>query len=309
MNKKAIQIAKTILVAGSLLGFVAVAGASTWTPPTATPPAGNVDQPINIGSGAQGKLGTLRLGGAGTATAGSVLDVLGVTSTNGLVNLGTSVFNGLIKITAGSPGAGKVLTSDAAGNATWAAAAAGGITGSGTPTFLPKFGPAGTTLNDSQIKDNGGGGIIIGTGIQLKQDQGGAMELGAIDGAANTGFKKPYIDFHYGVGTPQDYNARIMNDSNNHLLIDSAVGITGNLTVAGQNVCRQDGTNCPAGSGGTPGPMGPAGPTGPMGPPGPTTVGISIYEQHCAGGTWLSRHSSADYPGCTSVSFVGHLVP
>jgi hypothetical protein len=61
-----------------------------------------------------------------------------------------------IKIAGGAPGAGKVLTSDATGLATWQTpAAGGGVSGSGTVNYIPKFTPNGTTLGNSSLVDNG----------------------------------------------------------------------------------------------------------------------------------------------------------
>ena len=63
-----------------------------------------------------------------------------------------------IKIAGGAPGAGKVLTSDATGLATWQTPAAGsGVSGSGTVNYIPKFTPNGTTLGNSVLVDNGFG--------------------------------------------------------------------------------------------------------------------------------------------------------
>ena len=61
---------------------------------------------------------------------------------------------GQVKITGGTPGVGKVLTSDAAGLATWQTPSAG-IAGSGTVNNVAKFTPDGTNLGDSQIFDDG----------------------------------------------------------------------------------------------------------------------------------------------------------
>ena len=65
---------------------------------------------------------------------------------------------GQIKITGGTPGANKVLTSDASGLASWQTLGSGGgvIGGSGTQNYVPKFNnAAGTTIGNSQIFDNG----------------------------------------------------------------------------------------------------------------------------------------------------------
>jgi hypothetical protein len=75
---------------------------------------------------------------------------LGINTTAPEANLHVS---GTVKITDGTQGAGKVLTSDANGMATWQAAG-GGISGSGTLNYIPKF-TTGTNIANSQIFDDG----------------------------------------------------------------------------------------------------------------------------------------------------------
>jgi hypothetical protein len=85
---------------------------------------------------------------------------------NGNVGIGTTgpgaklEVAGQVKITGGSPGANKVLTSDAAGLASWTTPDSG-VGGSGTANYMAKF-SAGTTLANSVIYDNGTN-IGIGT--------------------------------------------------------------------------------------------------------------------------------------------------
>jgi hypothetical protein len=77
---------------------------------------------------------------------------------------------GQIKINGGIPGAGKVLTSDATGLASWVtptvatASETLALSGSlvGTPNYVAKYTPTGTGINNSQIYDNGTN-IGIGT--------------------------------------------------------------------------------------------------------------------------------------------------
>lgn len=88
---------------------------------------------------------------------------LGIGVTNPSVALdvaGTAKVAGLQLTT--TPQTGFVLTSDAHGNATWQAPAAGGIGGSGTANYIPKF-AAGTTLANSVIYESAGGNVGIGT--------------------------------------------------------------------------------------------------------------------------------------------------
>lgn len=94
--------------------------------------------------------------GIGTVTPGYTLDVAG-----------TGNFTGL-RLPTGA-GLGRVLTSDASGNVTWATSISGstatGITG-GTQNYLPKFGTGGNGLYISQIFDNGNQ-VGVGTGANL----------------------------------------------------------------------------------------------------------------------------------------------
>jgi hypothetical protein len=54
--------------------------------------------------------------------------------------------------------------------------------------------------------------VYVGS-AQLGTDQGGSLELG---NSLSTGVT-PYIDFHYGVGSPQAWNVRLINNANNLL--------------------------------------------------------------------------------------------
>ena len=91
--------------------------------------------------------------------------------------------NGQIKISGGSPGLNKILTSDTVGLATWKTASelglAGGLVGTGSTNYVAKFTGAGA-LGNSQIVDNGTS-VGIGTasppsGVKLavnSNNQGG----------------------------------------------------------------------------------------------------------------------------------------
>lgn len=87
----------TILVAAIL--FAGVQTIDAWVSPKVAPPGDNVAAPINISANAQSKKGSLGLGG--------------------LAVFGSAIFTGQVKIADGTHGPGKILTSDAAGNATW----------------------------------------------------------------------------------------------------------------------------------------------------------------------------------------------
>lgn len=59
----------------------------------------------------------------------------------------------------------------------------------------------------------------------LSSDQGGSIELGNSLQAGST----PYIDFHYGLGSGQDYNMRIINDGYGQLTIKGTIPLGSEL--------------------------------------------------------------------------------
>jgi hypothetical protein len=65
--------------------------------------------------------------------------------------------NGQIRMQGGSPGAGKIMTSNATGVGSWSTAAAAGlVSGSGTTNYVPKYTPDGNTIGNSLLKDSAG---------------------------------------------------------------------------------------------------------------------------------------------------------
>lgn len=97
MNKKTKTIA---LLSTALALMVSLADITvSWTPPTSSAPSGDSSAPINEGSVAQRKSGSL--------------------ATNGLATFGGTVFTGKVQIKNGSQGNGRILISDAQGNTRW----------------------------------------------------------------------------------------------------------------------------------------------------------------------------------------------
>lgn len=96
------------------VGYLALA----WTGPTATAPGENIAAPLNTSITAQSKEGALVLGTNAAITTALIVQNgnvgIGVTSPGAKLEVA-----GQVKITGGSPGANKVLTSDATGLATW----------------------------------------------------------------------------------------------------------------------------------------------------------------------------------------------
>jgi hypothetical protein len=98
----------------------------------------------------------------------------------------------------------------------------GGNVGIGTTGPQAKLDVQGGDIRTSgELYWNNGKGI-------LSTDQTASIELGD-----STAFGTvPYIDFHYGVGSSQDYNVRIQNDANGRLKLDAAtLYITGNVGI------------------------------------------------------------------------------
>ncbi len=154
------------------------------------------------------------------------------------------IFNDQIKIIAGTPGANKVLTSDAAGLASWMAPVTGGGPGSGAANYLPRWNVAGNALVDSTIADSGS---IVSTnlsGLQIGRsgtagdnfhwvsDTNGPRGLRLYNGnygsgthlltALNTG--------NVGIGTP---NPGVKLDVNGGLRATGGLTVNGDATVGG----------------------------------------------------------------------------
>ena len=67
-------------------------------------------------------------------------------------------------------------------------------------------------------------GLTIGTS-SYGNDQGGNIELGNSYGSSTS----PYMDFHYGVGSGQDYNVRLWNNGNGLLTLYGRGTVSGRL--------------------------------------------------------------------------------
>ncbi|MFM2138747.1 MAG: hypothetical protein RJA57_1054, partial [Bacteroidota bacterium] len=164
-----------------LVNSQATAGTSNLTAMRATNSSTN-DFGIGVWGGHEGSgwgvYGYARNGGASGWAAGGYFDMLSGSTAGGAAVRGNNYNNGgfaghFINVNAGAAsralrtqgavqmtgineGVNRVLTSDASGNATWQTLpAVGGVTGSGTLNFVPKWTPVGTNLGNSQIIDDG----------------------------------------------------------------------------------------------------------------------------------------------------------
>jgi hypothetical protein len=120
-------------------------------------------------------------GSVPTLTVDTINNNIGIGTTNPGTKLEVA---GQIKITGGTPGAGKVLTSDATGLATWTTLGGGGglIGGSGADNYIPMFNGA-SALENSAIyqADTGNIGIgIINPGTKLEVAGGPIKATGGL---------------------------------------------------------------------------------------------------------------------------------
>ncbi len=109
------------LIALALVLGLGVNYALAWTGPTSAPPAGNTDAPINVSATAQVKNGGLSVTSFLASASASFGGNVGIGTVNPTAKL--DINGGTIKIADGTQGAGKVLTSDATGLASWRSAA------------------------------------------------------------------------------------------------------------------------------------------------------------------------------------------
>ena len=113
--------------------------------------------------------GQVSLGGTLTQTTTTVdVNTKTLSFANGAANAlsiasGNVAVDGPLKISSGSPGAGKVLVSDAAGNATWGTAAAGVITANNGLTNTSGTIALGGSLNQNTTLALGSNSLTLGT--------------------------------------------------------------------------------------------------------------------------------------------------
>ncbi|MEK7641600.1 MAG: hypothetical protein AAB365_01240 [Patescibacteria group bacterium] len=152
----------TLIILGFLLGASALSAVAAWTAPGCAPTGCNTDAPINASSSPQTKYGPLTLNFSNIYAIG--LKVLGS-----------------VQIVDGTQGAGKVLTSDASGIASWVlpAAAGGGTSVNGiaaytTPGSHTWTVPANAKFAEVTVVGGGGSGYVIVTrGNVLRYGLGG----------------------------------------------------------------------------------------------------------------------------------------
>jgi hypothetical protein len=86
-----------------------------------------------------------------------------------------------------------------------------------------------------QVQYNAGAGAFGGAALYPNNDQGGSVELGGTNTAANlVANGQPYFDFHFGTGAAQDFNTRMINWANNSFGIWNVAG--GQINLVGTSV-------------------------------------------------------------------------
>lgn len=183
--------------------------------------------------------GRLVIASAGTDFASATNGTSGQALTsNAAGGFGTPVTLGsaALQPTSAFDAAGAAATAQAAAIAASAASLAAFT---GTPN-ITTVGTLGSLAVAGPITWAGGAGT-------LSPDPSGGIELGPNNAASAA----PYVDFHFGIGSVQDYNARILNDADGQLSVLLAAGgrqlritsagvdspngnFTTSLTVAGQ---------------------------------------------------------------------------
>lgn len=161
---------------------------------------------VDMSTGNTTVTGGLSVGGATTL---NTLNVTGTTTLNNVNITGTINSANGFTLPAGA-GAGKVLTSDAAGVASWQNPAASGIGGSGTINTLPKF-TAASTLGNSLVSESGttvtvGGSLAVAGNLSLPTAT--AVGLGNVANALNF-----------------DSNTLVVDALNNRVGVNTAVPI------------------------------------------------------------------------------------
>ncbi len=117
---------KIFLVALVLVFTASYVAMATWVEPGSAPTGGNVSAPLNIGGVTQAKSGALGINGVFQTNSSTYLATSGGNVGIGITDPTQKLdINGQIRIRGGNPAAGRILTSDANGVASWQAPSGG----------------------------------------------------------------------------------------------------------------------------------------------------------------------------------------
>ena len=206
MKTKNIAFVLSVIAMSLCVSYFALA---VWNEAPANPPSGNIDSPLNTSVNAQSKEGALVLGTNSALTTGLIVQYgnVGIGTTNPGAKLEVA---GQLKVTGGTPGAGKVLVSDSAGLASWKTPSSNimylrreaGATNPqgyfGCPTYAPAACPSGWTQADLQTTVDAAVAYYGG---------GAAIYYGCVRTCyrTNTQCQVIYLEREAGVTNPQGY--------------------------------------------------------------------------------------------------------
>ncbi|SFD51398.1 hypothetical protein SAMN05518672_102253 [Chitinophaga sp. CF118] len=191
---------------------------------------------------------------AGLFASGAIAQRTNIIDSTGNVGIGTLTPSALLNVDPHGTG-GIVIGNPSSGSGGYTSVLLGisaDKSGYGTLQIVKA---SGSTYGDLSINNSGGnvgigniapvekldvtGNLHVSGRIYSDNDQfntDGGLELGSpITGAAAF----PYIDFHYGTGTPQDYNVRIHNYTDNSLAIFTPSSADALLRVIGNIVAKK----------------------------------------------------------------------
>lgn len=226
------KLNKSFILKTAILSLIAVLGISVnfvfaqWSPPSEGPTGGNVHVPLNVGPIGQIKQAGLNLI-TGTAQNAFFIETdqsSMVVKRSGNVGIGTTnpgarlEVNGKVKITDGTQGDGKVLTSDANGLASWATPSGGLPSGTNGQTLRHN---GSTWIGSSNIFNNG-------TNVGIGTDNPGAK----LD--VNGTMRAYRLKFQSGTDIPQK------NDVSKILVVgnDGDIGYSGSSGNVGDVLTR-----------------------------------------------------------------------
>lgn len=233
MNKNVFQSLK--IIALTLVLSVSISYVSAWTAPTVTPPNGNVAAPINVSGNDQSKLGSI--------AAASFLD--SNDPANFFVNpnndsiLKNAYIRGVLNVSTGAS-SGKVLTSDASGNATWQTPASSGVTSLTAGSGISLSGSTGAVT----VSSTGGGTGLRGVLAPLKNKtifctMGVYTAYASVDANGDPSFYDPLqyrwvSGMYYYTNVPEGTNAQ---PEGHEIVVDSTKLYFKNWIGGGTSAC------------------------------------------------------------------------
>lgn len=253
--KNVFTVSKVLIIVLSLSVGVSYVFAD-WAPPLTSPPSCPVgdpgcDAPVNVGTVAQIKDGDLTVDAFAALLNSYFAQKLGI----GIVPSASSPaleVAGQVKITGGSPGSGKVLTSDSTGLASWEAPTTGGGTGGGINGVNGIAGVNASTVNNI---------VTLSTDTNYVQRR--------ISNTCQSGY---FIRNISALGV-----ADCQPDQSNGGGGGSGNGVSQIIAGTNINISPSNGTGAVTiNSTSSQGPAGPTGPQGPQGPAGSVSGGNNL---------------------------------